>query len=41
MIDVLAFVFATPWRFAGTVVLILALGFALGQFRPVRIVMEC
>ncbi len=40
MLELLAFVFATPWRFAGTVVLILALGFALGQFRPVRIIWE-
>ena len=29
MIDVLTFIFASPWRFAGTVVLILALGWAL------------
>lgn len=37
MIELLEFIFASGWRFAGTVVLIIAIGFALGCFRPVRI----
>lgn len=33
----LEFIFATPWRFAGTVILIVALGWAFGGWTPLRI----
>lgn len=40
MIPVLEFIFASGWRFAGSIALILAVAVPLGQFRPIRIIIE-
>lgn len=40
MIAVLEFIFASGWRFAGTVILLIIIGASLASWSPIRVHIE-